>query len=154
MTKATVSIIKADVGGWPGHATMHPKLVETAEGILSKAVESSTIKDFHVSHCGDDLELIMSHTKGDNNKHVHELAWNVFTAATKEAKILKLYGAGQDMLSDAFSGNVRGMGPGVAEMTFSERKAEPIVTFLMDKTEPGAFNLPIYRMFADPFNTA
>lgn len=154
MTKVTVSIIKADVGGWPGHATMHPKLVETAQGILSKAAESSTITDFHVSHCGDDLELIMSHTKGDNNKYVHELAWNVFTEATKVAKALKLYGAGQDMLSDAFSGNVRGMGPGVAEMTFSERKAEPIVTFLMDKTEPGAFNLPIYRMFADPFNTA
>jgi len=24
----------------------------------------------------------------------------------------------------------------------------------MDKTEPGAFNLPIFKMFADPFNTA
>ena len=24
---------------------------------------------------------------------------------------------------------------------------------MMDKTDPGAFNLPIYKMFADPFNT-
>jgi len=154
MPKVTISIIKADVGGWPGHSTVHPRLMELAREMLSKPKEEATIKDFHVTHCGDDLELIMSHFKGDNNKHVHEVAWNVFTAATKEAKALKLYGAGQDMLSDAFSGNVRGMGPGVAEMTFTERKAEPVIAFLMDKTEPGAFNLPIFRMFADPFNTA
>lgn len=154
MSKVTISIIKADVGGWPGHATVHPRLMEIANEMLSKAQEKTTIKDFHVTHCGDDLELIMSHFKGDNNREVHEIAWNVFKATTKEAEALKLYGAGQDMLSDAFSGNVRGMGPGIAEMSFTERKAEPLVTFLMDKTEPGAFNLPIYRMFADPFNTA
>ena len=154
MTKVTISVIKADVGGWPGHSTVHPRLIKLAREMLGKAVEEATIKDFHVTHCGDDLELIMSHFKGDNNRYVHEIAWNVFTEATKEAKAMKLYGAGQDMLSDAFSGNVRGMGPGVAEMTFTERKAEPIITFLMDKTEPGAFNLPIFRMFADPFNTA
>jgi fructose 1,6-bisphosphate aldolase/phosphatase len=154
MTKVTISIIKADVGGWPGHATVHPKLMEIGTNMLSEAKEQGTILDFHVTHCGDDLELIMSHTKGDNNKYVHETAWNVFTAATNEAKALKLYGAGQDMLSDAFSGNVRGMGPGIAEMTFTERKAEPVVAYLMDKTEPGAFNLPIFKMFADPFNTA
>jgi fructose 1,6-bisphosphate aldolase/phosphatase len=70
------------------------------------------------------------------------------------AKELKLYGAGQDMLSDAFSGNVRGMGPGIAEMEFTERRAEAIVTFMMDKTEPGAFNYPIFKIFGDPFNTA
>jgi fructose 1,6-bisphosphate aldolase/phosphatase len=58
------------------------------------------------------------------------------------------------MLADAFSGNIRGMGPGVAEMEFTERKAEPIVAFMMDKTEPGAFNFPIFKIFADPFNTA
>jgi fructose 1,6-bisphosphate aldolase/phosphatase len=67
---------------------------------------------------------------------------------------MKLYGAGQDMLKDAFSGNVKGMGPGVAEMEFTERRGEPLIAFMMDKTEPGAFNLPIFRMFADPFNTA
>jgi fructose 1,6-bisphosphate aldolase/phosphatase len=128
--------------------------MEIAKEMLGKAKEETTILDFHVTHCGDDLELIMTHTKGDNNKYVHKAAWDVFTATTQEAKNLKLYGAGQDMLSDAFSGNVKGLGPGIAEMTFTERKAEPVVTFLMDKTEPGAFNLPIFRMFADPFNTA
>lgn len=44
-----------------------------------------------------------------------------FVDCTNIAKKLKLHGAGQDLLSDAFSGNVKGMGPGVAEMQFEER---------------------------------
>lgn len=152
--KTTFSIIKADVGGFPGHATVHPKLIELAKEKLSSAKEGGIIKDFHVTHCGDDLELIMTHYKGIDSKEVHGLAWKVFESATELAKELKLYGAGQDMLKTAFSGNVRGMGPGIAEMEFIERRAEPVIAFMIDKTEPGAFNLPIFRIFADPFNTA
>lgn len=154
MAKTTVSIIKADIGSVAGHSTVHIKTIEIAQKMLADAQKKNVIADFYVTHCGDDLELIMSHFNGENSEKVHKLAWDIFTEATKIAKELKLYAAGQDMLSDAFSGNVRGMGPGIAELEFTERKAEPVVVFMMDKTEPGAFNLPIYRMFADPFNTA
>jgi fructose 1,6-bisphosphate aldolase/phosphatase len=34
------------------------------------------------------------------------------------AKREGLYGAGQDLLKDAFTGNLHGLGPQVAEMTF------------------------------------
>ncbi|HHO56981.1 MAG TPA: fructose 1,6-bisphosphatase [Thermoplasmatales archaeon] len=152
--KTTFSIIKADVGGTPGHSTVDQRLMDVANEKLKEAKESGLIKDFFVTHCGDDLELIMTHDKGEDNEEIHALAWDVFTAATEVAKELGFYGAGQDLLKDAFSGNIRGMGPGIAEMEFTERKSEPVVAFLMDKTEPGAFNLPIYRIFADPFNTA
>ncbi len=152
--KITISVIKADIGGWPGHSRVHPQLVETAEEVLSKAVEEGTIIDFYVATCGDDLQLIMTHRKGVDSSEIHGLAWKAFEKATEVAKELGLYGAGQDLLKDAFSGNIRGMGPGIAEMEITLRKSEPIVTFHMDKTEPGAFNLPIFRMFADPFNTA
>src|SRR5512136_1799643 len=154
MTKITVSLIKADVGGYPGHSSVHPQLIETAESHLGQAKKSGALIDFRVMSCGDDLELLMSHSSGCDNGEIHAVAWECFEEATEAAKKLKLYAAGQDLLSDAFSGNVRGMGPGVAEMEFNERTSEPLVTFMMDKTEPGAFNLPIYRMFADPFNTA
>lgn len=152
--KTTVSLIKADVGSYPGHGRVHPALIETAEKELAKAKKSGSIVDFRVMGAGDDLELLMGHRKGVDSSEIHGLAWRTFEAATKVAKKLKLYGAGQDLLSDAFSGNVRGMGPGIAEIEFTERAAEPLVAFMMDKTEPGAFNLPIYRIFADPFNTA
>jgi fructose 1,6-bisphosphate aldolase/phosphatase len=39
-------------------------------------------------------------------------------------------------------------------MEIEERKSEPIICFLADKTEPGSWNYPLYKMFADPFNTA
>jgi len=70
------------------------------------------------------------------------------------ASELKLYGAGQDLLKNAFSGNVRGMGPGVAEMEIEERRSDPVVVFAADKTSAGSFNYPLFRMFADPMNTA
>jgi len=147
----TVSVIKADVGGVPGHSRVHPELEEIARTNLKKEKD---LIDFHVTHCGDDLELIMTHKEGVDSEKIHKIAWDTFEKATKRAKELKLYGAGQDLLSDAFSGNIRGLGPGIAEMEFTERRGEPLVVFMMDKTEPGAFNLPVYRMFADPFCTA
>jgi len=150
----TVSLIKADVGGYPGHSGMHPELVSVGEKELEKAREENILIDFRVMACGDDLQLLMTHDEGSDSEKIHTLAWNVFKDATEKARELKLYGAGQDLLSEAFSGNIRGMGPGIAEMEFTERKGEPLIAFMMDKTEPGAFNLPIFKMFADPFNTA
>ncbi|NAZ27554.1 MAG: fructose 1,6-bisphosphatase [Thermogladius sp.] len=152
--KITLSIIKADVGSISGHYMPHPDQLAAATKVLSEAKQKGLIIDFYVTHVGDDIQLIMTHTKGVDHPDIHGLAWDAFQAATKVAKELKLYAAGQDLLSDAFSGNVRGLGPGVAELEMEERKAEPVITFHADKTEPGAFNLPMYKIFADPFNTA
>lgn len=152
--KVTLSVIKADVGSLAGHHVVHPDQLAAATRVLAEGKEQGIIEDFYVTNVGDDLQLIMTHFKGVDNSDVHGLAWEAFREATKVAKELGLYAAGQDLLSDAFSGNVRGMGPGVAEMEFVERPAEPVVVFMADKTEVGAFNLPFYRIFADPFNTA
>jgi fructose 1,6-bisphosphatase len=97
--------------------------------------------------------LIMTHDQGEDNEQIHKLAWDTFIAGTELAKKLKLYGAGQDLLTDAFSGNIKGAGPGSAEMEIDERPSEPIIVFMGDKTSAGGFNLGLYKMFADPFNT-
>ncbi|MEM4717729.1 MAG: fructose-1,6-bisphosphate aldolase/phosphatase [Desulfurococcaceae archaeon] len=152
--KVTLSIIKADVGSIAGHHMVHPDQMASATKILAEAKQKGLIIDFYVTNVGDDLQLIMTHTKGADHPDIHGLAWDAFQAAAKVARELKLYAAGQDLLSEAFSGNVRGLGPGVAELEMEERVAEPVITFHADKTEPGAFNLPIFRIFADPFNTA
>ncbi|MCS7107897.1 MAG: fructose-1,6-bisphosphate aldolase/phosphatase [Sulfolobales archaeon] len=150
----TVSVIKADIGSLAGHHVVHPDTLAAATKILAEAKIKGVIEDFYVTNAGDDLELIMTHRKGVDSPEVHGLAWEAFKEAAKVSKDLGLYAAGQDLLSDAFSGNVRGLGPGVAEMEFVERPSEPIVVFMADKTEPGAFNLPMFKIFADPFNTA
>ena len=150
--KITISVIKADVGGYVGHCDVHPALLEEAERGLSENGKDLLV-DFKVAYVGDDINLIMTHRKGVDCEEIHRLAWDTFVSCTGISKEIKMYGAGQDLLSDAFSGNIKGMGPGVAEMEFEERPSEPIIIFMADKTEPGAWNLPIYKMFADPFNT-
>ena len=153
MPKVTISIIKADIGGYVGHSSMHPNILSKAIQLLDAQKVKGAIVDFHVSHCGDDLELIITHRMGDENATIHKMAWDIFMEGTQIARELKLYGAGQDLLADAFSGNIKGLGPGCAEMTIEERKSEPVIIFCADKTSPGAWNTPLYKMFADPFNT-
>ena len=109
--------------------------------------------DHRISSTGDDIAILMTHQRGTGDSAVHELAWDAFMAGTAEAKRQGLYGAGQDLLKGSFSGNVRGMGPAVAEMTIDERPSEPFLFFAADKTDPGAFNLPLYLAFADVMNT-
>ncbi len=151
--KVTLSVIKADIGGWVGHCGMHPDLIAEGEANMAKAKKSGLLIDYHVTKCGDDLQFIMTHKEGVDSKKVHEMAWNAFMSCTSVAKKLRLHGAGQDLLTNAFSGNIKGQGPGVAEMEIEEREAEPIVVFMADKTASGAWNLPLYHMFCDPFNS-
>ncbi len=151
--KITLSVIKADIGGYVGHSASHPDILAKADECLAKAKGDGLLIDYHVTKCGDDLQLIMTHQQGEENEKIHKLAWDTFIEGTEVAKKLKLYGAGQDLLSDAFSGNVKGMGPGVAEMEIEERKSEPVIIFMADKTSSGAWNMSLYKMFADPFNT-
>jgi fructose 1,6-bisphosphate aldolase/phosphatase len=152
--KTTISVIKCDVGSLSGHHIVPSPLLNIAKQCLEDAKKSGLINSYYVFHAGDDLELLMVHTKGENNPEIHKLAWDTFQKAAKKAADLKLYGAGQDLLKTAFSGNVKGMGPGVAEMEIEERGSEPIVIFAADKTSTGAFNYPLFRIFADPMNTA
>jgi fructose 1,6-bisphosphate aldolase/phosphatase len=42
----------------------------------------------------------------------------------------------------------------VAEIEFDERPNEPFLFFAADKTDPGAYNLPLYLAFADPMHCA
>jgi fructose 1,6-bisphosphate aldolase/phosphatase len=152
--KTTISLIKCDVGSLAGHHIVPQPLFRIAQKNLETAKNSGLINNFFVFNAGDDLELLMLHDKGERNHLIHELAWNTFKEAADKALALKLYGAGQDILKTAFSGNVCGMGPGVAEMEIEERGADPIVVFAADKTSAGSFNYPLFRIFADPMNTA
>lgn len=145
--KITVSVIKADVGGVGGHTKPSDALIEAVRNTVKNSAD--LLIDYYIGYCGDDVHIVMSHTHGVDNQQIHKLAWDSFMAGTKVAKEEGLYGAGQDLLKDSFSGNVKGMGPGVAELEFEERQNEAFTVFAADKTEPGAFNYPIYRMFVD-----
>lgn len=150
--KITLSVIKADIGSIGGHICPSQRLLESVSSYVKEHGKSLLI-DLYVSFTGDDIALVMTHERGVGDEQIHKLAWDAFLVGTEVAKQQGLYGAGQDLLSDAFSGNVRGMGPAVAELEFEERPNEPFLFFAADKTDPGAYNLPLYLAFADPMNT-
>jgi len=145
--KITISVIKADVGGIGGHTRPSDGLLDAVRNTIKNS--GNLLIDYYIGYCGDDVHIVMTHTHGTDNEKIHKLAWDAFMAGTNVARQEGLYGAGQDLLKDSFSGNVKGMGPGVAEMEFEERPNEAFTVFAADKTEPGAFNFPFYRMFVD-----
>jgi fructose 1,6-bisphosphate aldolase/phosphatase len=153
MKKITISAIKADVGSIGGHTQPSRSMVNEAWMILKKLKDGGTIFDFDVTFTGDDLCLLMIHS-GEDSGEIHDQAWGIFKEVTDIARKDGLYGAGQDLLVDAPSGNVRGAGPGVAEITFDmdakERPAEPFLVFTADKCGPGAYNYPLWSVFTNP----
>ena len=157
--RITVSVIKADVGSVGGHTKPSPRMLECVRSEVSKAIGQSLLVDGFVSHTGDDIAIIMSHRRGRGHPDVHGFAWNTFLNATQIARDYGLYGAGQDLLVDAPSGNLRGAGPAVAEIEFDHtlaghRPAESFMVLAADKCGPGAYNLPLFLAFADPMYCA
>ena len=146
--RITVSAIKADIGAIGGHTRPSDELLDVVKNFIEKK-GTELIIDHYIGYSGDDIHIIMTHKFGTDNEKIHKLAWDAFSEGTKTAKNQGLYGAGQDLLKDSFSGNVRGMGPGVAEIEMEERPSEVFCIFAADKTEPGAFNFPFWRMFID-----
>jgi fructose 1,6-bisphosphate aldolase/phosphatase len=150
--KTTISVIKADIGSIGGHICPSKRLVDTVRAHIAEH-GAKLLLDNYISYTGDDIAIVSTHERGTNDEQVHRLCWDAFMAGTQVAKSQGLYGAGQDLLRDSFSGNVRGMGPAVAELEFDERPNEPFLFFAADKTDPGAYNLCLYLAFADPMNT-
>ncbi len=147
----TLSTIKADVGSIGGHTRPSSEMLYVVEDTVN---ESNLSVDFIVNHTGDDIAIFMTHRKGVDSEEIHRVAWDAFMNATEVAKESGLYGAGQDLLKDSFAGNVRGMGPAVAEMEITPRPSEAVLLFAADKCAPGAYNLPLYLAFCDPMHNS
>jgi len=147
--KITISALKADIGSIGGHIIPSQALLNEVKNKVQE-LGKDLIIDSYISHTGDDIAILCTHERGVSDEKIHKMAWDVFLAGTEVAKKQGLYGAGQDLLKDSFSGNIKGMGPAVAEMEFEERPNEPFIFFAADKTDPGAYNLPFYLGFADP----
>ena len=158
----TISVLKADVGSIGGHTKPSDRMMSAVRAATERAIRDGLLIDAYVGHTGDDICMTTTHTRGDNDDAVHQFAWNTFLEATEIARQYGLYGAGQDLLVDAPSGNIRGAGPAVAEITFDHdpiktnplRPAESFFVLAADKCGPGAYNLPMFLGFADPMYCA
>ena len=159
MNRVTLSVIKADVGSIGGHTKPSHSMLEAVQSRVRNATGKLLI-DGLVTYTGDDIAIIMSHRRGASAEEIHRFAWDCFLLATEVASRQGLYGAGQDLLVSAPSGNVRGAGPAVAEIEFvrdpnnKDRPAEAVLVFAADKCGPGAYNFPLYTVFCDPMHNS
>ena len=79
----TISAIKADVGSIGGHTKPTKEMMQIAKDAVAGAVKDGLLLDGFVCHTGDDIALIMSHTKDKDNEEIHQFAWNVFIKAAE-----------------------------------------------------------------------
>jgi fructose 1,6-bisphosphate aldolase/phosphatase len=149
VAKTTLTLGKADIGSIGGHIEPGQRLMQVVKDFIGRR-SKRIASDYYVSHTGDDIAILLVHGHGKGDSTVHKILWDAFWAGAEDARAQGLYGAGQDLLKDAFSGNIKGLGPAVCELEFEERPNEPFVMFAADKTDPGAYNLPLYLTFTDP----
>ncbi|MBI4589563.1 MAG: fructose 1,6-bisphosphatase [Candidatus Rokubacteria bacterium] len=155
-TKAT----KADVGGVGGHVVA----AEEVKAVVAKFVlENNSFQgepiftSLMVTHTGDDVAVTGIMSERIPMSVVDELMWDALKLGADKATELGLYGPGQDLVADAFTGNLRGAGPATIALPLPLRQDNPSQTVLLsfaDKTEPMAFNYYATGAYLLPrFNT-
>jgi fructose 1,6-bisphosphate aldolase/phosphatase len=146
LVRRFIKATKADVGGVGGHVvaadevkSVIAKFVLENNGYRGEPIFTSLI----VTHTGDDCAVTGIMTERVDMSVVDQLMWDALQEGAAKAAELGLYGPGQDLVADAFTGNLRGAGPATVALPFPVRKDNPSQTVLLsfaDKTEPMAFN--------------
>ncbi len=155
-----IKATKADVGGVGGHVVT----ADEVKSVIAKFVlENNSFQgepiftSLIVTHTGDDVAVTGIMSEKVDMTVVDELMWDALHLGADKATELGLYGPGQDLVADAFTGNLRGAGPATVTLPFSVRKDNPSQTVLVsfaDKTEPMAFNYYATGAYLLPrFNT-
>jgi fructose 1,6-bisphosphate aldolase/phosphatase len=141
-----IKATKADVGGVGGHVVAAE---EVKSAVAQFVLENNS---FHgepiftsliVTHTGDDVAVTGILSEKVDMSVVDELMWDALQIGADKAAELGLYGPGQDLIADAFTGNLRGAGPATVALALPMRPENPSQTVLLsfaDKTEPMAFN--------------
>ncbi|HKB26532.1 MAG TPA: fructose 1,6-bisphosphatase [Methylomirabilota bacterium] len=155
-----IKATKADVGGVGGHVVA----ADEVKSIIAKYVlennwagKEAIFTSLVVTHTGDDVAVTGIMAESVDMSVVDRLMWDALQEGAKKAAELGLYGPGQDLVADAFTGNLRGAGPATVALPLPVRKENASQTVLVsfaDKTEPMAFNYYATGAYLLPrFNT-
>lgn len=146
LVRRFVKATKADVGGVGGHVVA----AEEVKAVVAKFVLENNVwrgepmfTSLIVTHTGDDVAVTGVVAETVDLSVVDELLWDALHEGARKATELGLYGPGQDLMADAFTGNLRGTGPASVVLPLPVRRENPSQTVLVsfaDKTEPMAFN--------------
>jgi hypothetical protein len=65
--------IKADIGGIGGHTRPSDELVQAVKDFVAKNSKGMLI-DHYIGYAGDDIHIVMTHTRGVDDEKIHKLA--------------------------------------------------------------------------------
>src|SRR2546427_7651317 len=109
-----IKATKADVGGVGGHVVA----ADEVKSIVAKFVlENNAFKgepiftSLIVTHTGDDVAVTGIMAESVDMSVVDQLMMDSLTVGARQAYEPGLHGPGQDLVADAFTGNLRGAGP-------------------------------------------
>lgn len=141
-TASTLSVFRACAGGYVGTGHVHPALLDAVREAVAEAKDASLVADGYVARCGDDIGLVLLHGEASGSESIRALAADAFERAIAVGRRLHQHG-------------VNGHPPDVdgAELSLDVRDSEPVLCFFADKAGAGSWNVHLYRMFGDPFNT-
>src|SRR3979411_1039309 len=71
LMRLTLSVIKADVGSVGGHTKPSARMMATFAGEGAKGGDKGLLIDVFVRHTGDDIAIVMTHTRGEGSSEVH-----------------------------------------------------------------------------------
>ncbi len=141
-----IKATKADVGGVGGHVVA----ADEVKSVIAKFVlennwygKEPIFTSLIVTHTGDDVAVTGIMTEAADMSVVDQLMWDALQEGARKAAELGLYGPGQDLVADAFTGNLRGAGPATVALPLPVRKdnaSQTVLVSFADKTEPMAFN--------------
>src|SRR3989440_9367422 len=160
LVRRFIKATKADVGGVGGHVVA----ADEVKSIIAKHVLDNNgyrgepmFTSFIVTHTGDDVAVTGIMSEAIDMSVVDELMWDALQEGASKAAELGLYGPGQDLVADAFTGNLRGAGPATVALPLPVRKdnaSQTVLASFADKTEPMAFNYYATGAYLLPrFNT-
>jgi fructose 1,6-bisphosphate aldolase/phosphatase len=156
---------KADIGGIGGHVEVDPEVKALCAKYmlihnLDKGTGKRIFRSMVVTHTGDDVCITIIQDADVPATTTQQLMDNALRyGGTPKAFELGLYGPGQDLLTDAFTGNVHGSG--VASVTLPlpvredpKRASQTVLVACADKTDPAALGNWLCRAYFDPnYNT-
>ena len=129
-----IKATKADVGGVGGHVVAADEVKSTiAKFVLdNNAYRGEPIfTSLIVTHTGDDVAVTGILPETVDMGVVDELMWDALQEGARKAAELGLYGPGQDLVADAFTGNLRGAGPATVALPLPVRKDNASQTVLV-----------------------
>lgn len=146
----TISVFKARVGSYPGLTMVPEEIITAARTKLASYLEQRLFSDFRVFGFGSNLCVVMAHNYGRNAKNILDIMWLVIEACADMGIRMKLHGVGEDIFPQPGSEIERPGRPEGTELEFVERRCNPFLLLVSDRIAPGAFNLPLLRVFGDP----